>query len=393
RPGDVSEPAAGEPAAGDPATGEPSAGAPAAGDPTTGVVDDDPHAGLVRRRRKRGWFKRHKSLTVLLLVALVLLAILIGWLFYLNNKVDDVRRFDVDLGEGRPPQGEGVDFLLMGVDDLDGSRDVGESVYDMLESGTWKPGIARSDTMMVLHLEADKKAAQLVSVPRDSYVDIPGHGKSKINAAFSWGGPELAAKTVEQNLGIRLDHLVIIDFDGFKDVTAAIGGVNVFVPETLTDPRSNSVDWERGFHHLEGDEALHYVRTRYSLPDGDFGRIHRQQNFLRTVLDKLTSRGVLLNPIKVTRLANTLAGLLMVDDGLTNAEFRDLALAGRHLRSNALRFLTIPNSGSAMVGDASVVKVRLPLARKMFDAIEQDQFESWYAKHEVSELPPSNQVK
>ncbi|KQZ75595.1 LCP family protein [Nocardioides sp. Root151] len=370
--------------------------------PQVGTVGTAPTSGepvLVRRRRRRSWikrrcawFRRHKAITTLVVIALVLLAILIGWLLYLNSKLGDVRRFETDLGDNRPPQGQGTDILLMGVDDLDGSREVGDSVYEMLEAGTWKPGTARSDTMMVLHIEADHRAAQLVSIPRDSYVAIPGHGRSKINAAFSWGGPDLAARTVEQTMGIRIDHLVIVDFDGFKDVTGAIGGVNVFVPRTVSDPRSGTVDWERGFHHLEGDEALHYVRTRYSLPNGDFGRIQRQQNFLRTVLEKLTTRGVMFNPVRLTRLARNLSSLVMVDESLTSAKIRDLALANRHLRSGSFRFLTLPNSGSGMVGDASVVKVKPRQARAMFEAISKDQFESWYAHHPVSELPAGNEV-
>ncbi|QIX25588.1 LCP family protein [Nocardioides sp. JQ2195] len=357
------------------------------------MVADQPTGRIrVRRKRRRSWFRRHRSLTILMLVALVLLAIVIGWLLWLENQIDDVRRFDTDLGDHRPAQGQGIDILLMGVDDLDGSRDVGDSVYDMLESGRWQPGVARSDTLMLLHIESDHRAAQLVSIPRDSWVDIPGHGRSKINAAFSWGGPSLAARTVEQNLDLRIDHMMIIDFDGFKDVTEAIGGVKVFVPDTVTDPRSGATDWERGFHHLEGDRALHYVRTRYSLPGGDFDRINRQQNFLRTVLDKLTSRGVLLNPVRVSRLADTLGELVMVDAGLTNGKLRDLAIDSRHLRSGAMRFLTAPNSGSGMVGRASVVHLDVRRTRRMFDAMEQGQFESWYAQHEVSELPGTTQV-
>lgn len=356
--------------------------------------DDDQPTGRVRvrKRRRRNWFRRHKSLTILLLVALVLLTILIGWLLWLNHQLDDVRRFDTELGDHRPAQGQGIDILLMGVDDLDGSRDVGDSVYDMLDSDSWEPGVARSDTLMLLHIDSDHRAAQLVSIPRDSWVKIPGHGSSKINAAFSWGGPSLAARTVEQNFDIRIDHMMIVDFDGFKDVTKAIGGVNVFVPETVTDPRSGTTDWERGFHHLQGDRALHYVRTRYSLPGGDFDRINRQQNFLRTVLDKLTSRGVLFNPVRVSRLAGTLGDLVMVDETLSNGELRELALDSRHLRSGAIRFVTAPNSGTGMVGRASVVHLDVRRTRLMFNAMEQGQFESWYAEHDVTELPGSTQV-
>lgn len=374
----------------------PRCGVPAyRGDVEESTGGDTQVEAATKKDRRRNWFARHKALTTLLVMATLLIAVVAGWLVWLNSQIDEVRRFEVDLGqaEERPPQGKGLDILLMGVDDLDGDREIGDSVYEMLEQGTWEPGIARSDTLMVMHLAADRKSAQLVSIPRDSWVQIPGHGKSKINAAFSWGGPELAARTVEHNMGIHLDHLMIIDFDGFKDLTSAIGGVDVFVPETLTDPRTGETDWERGTQHLEGENALHYVRTRYSLPGGDFDRIHRQQNFLRAVLDKLTSKGVLLNPVKVSKLAGTVAGLVTVDDALTNGKLRDLALDARHLRSNSFRFVTVPDEGTGMEGAASVVYVDLPAAKKMFDAIEKDEFESWYGDHEVNELPGSKQVK
>ena len=222
---------------------------------------------------------------------------------------------------------DSVNFLLVGVDDGHGT-----DLREMLESGDWTPGVFRSDTIMVLHLNEDRSAAQLVSIPRDSYVPIEGHGTTKINASFSYGGPDLLAKTVEDYTGIYLDHIAVIDLDGFAGVTKAIGGVDVYVPQTVTNTITDD-SWTKGTHHLEGDEALRYVRQRYGLPGGDFDRIQRQQNFLRSVLDKVVSNGVLANPFKLTSLVRELSSLLVVDDEFSAGTMRSMALSSRGLRT------------------------------------------------------------
>lgn len=341
-----------------------------------------------RRRRRQSWVKRHPALAVLAGLALLLLVVLLLWLWWLNDRLDDVRRFPLDVDHRvERVAGDQVNLLLLGVDDLDGLREVGPNVYDMLESGDWEPGTARSDTMMVLHLDSGRESAQLVSVPRDSWVEVPGHGRNKINAAFSLGGPSLAVETVEENFGIYIDHVVVVDFDGFKDISEVVGGVNVFVEETVTDSMRDKT-WDRGYHHLEGENALEYVRMRYGLARGDYERIERQQNFLRALLDKLTDRGTLLNPVKVSRLASDLSELVSVDEGLTNDKLRDLALSSRNLRSHAVRFLTVPNTGTGTTsGGASIVELDARAARSMFEAIERDEFEIWFAKNQVSQLP------
>lgn len=365
----------------------------------TGVILDETDLRPVRRRRRRrrkrrlDWFRRHKALTVLIAAALALLLGVLIWIWWLHEQLDDVRRFPMEIDHKvERVAGESMNILVMGVDDVDGLRQVGPSVYEMLESGEWEPGVSRSDTLMVLHLSADRRSAQLISIPRDSYVDIPGHGRSKINAAFSWGGPELAAETIEKNFGIYLDHAVIVDFDGFKDITEVLGGVNVHVDETVVDPMRDKT-WTRGWHHIQGEDALAYVRMRYGLQRGDFDRIHRQQNFLRAVLDKATDRGIVYNPVKVSKLAGKLSKLVLVDEEMSNGKLRDLAVSSRHLRSSSFRFVTIPTAGTATIDGASVVKVRLQAARELFAQTERDRFEIWYNDHQVDELPPDGKIR
>jgi LCP family protein required for cell wall assembly len=339
--------------------------------------------------RPPGFLRRHKALSVLVALSLVLAGSVFGWAFYLNHELGTIPRFDSNLDRpGRPARvaGKSVNFLLVGVDD-----GFGTDLSEMLQSGNWTPGVFRSDTIMVLHLNEDRSAAELVSIPRDSYVPIEGHGTTKINAAFSYGGPDLLAKTVEDYTGIYVDHIAVIDLDGFRGVTKAIGGVDVYIPQTVHNSVTDDT-WTQGTHHLEGDRALRYVRQRYGLPGGDFDRIQRQQNFLRSVLAKVVSNGVIANPLKLTSLVRELSSLLVVDDEFSAGTMRSTALASRGLGIRDLRFVTVPYLGTATIDGASVVKLDGAETRAMFKALAHDNFESYYAEHDVEELPGSHDV-
>ena len=326
---------------------------------------------------------------MLVTLSLVLAGTAFGWALYLNHELGNVPKFESDLDRpGRPARvsGDSVNFLLVGVDDGHGA-----DLREMLGSGEWTPGVFRSDTIMVLHLNEDRSAAQLVSIPRDSYVPVEGYGTTKVNASFSYGGPNLLAKTVEDYTGIYLDHIAVIDLEGFAGVTKVIGGVDVYVPETVTNTVSD-YSWTKGTHHLEGDEALRYVRQRYGLPGGDFDRIQRQQNFLRSVLDKVVTKGVLANPFKLTNLVQELGSLLVVDEEFSAGTMRSMAMSSRSVRPRDIRFVTVPYVGTATIDGASVVKLDRTATRAMFKALATDDFESYYANHDVEELPGSRGV-
>jgi len=352
----------------------------------------------VRRERKRGpwrrlkrFVRRHKALSVIFVVALLLLAILIAWLIWLNHKLDDIERFPLDIGGSRPAKvGDAENILLIGVDDPEGQG----GLFDDLASGDWTPGKFRSDAIMVLHISGDRKSAQLVSIPRDSFVDVPGRGRDKINASFSDGGPSELAEVVESLSDIHIDHAVVIDFQHLADMTTALGGIDVIVPESTTDPR-NGYTWEKGPLHLEGDLAVWYVRQRYGMPRGDFDRIQRQQNVLRAMLDKTASAGTLANPLRVTRLVTSLASFVAVDDGFTSSEMRSLAISSRGIRPANMRFVTVPVTGTPTIDGASVVTLDLDETADLFNAVEKDQFEDWFQKNadDVDELPPAGQVR
>ena len=254
---------------------------------TTDQSTKNPEQRPVVEPTRFGFVRRHKALVVLFTILLVPTLVLGGWVLYLNHQVNEVSRFQVDLDRpGRPvrPAGEALTFLYVGVD----SAQAGGSFQNTMKQQDWPVGSFRSDAIMLVHLDADRTKAQLVSIPRDSWVPIPGHGKSKINAAFSWGGPELLARTVEDVTGAYIDHVVVIDFAGFKKASEVVDGV----PVTLIRPESlDGKLYEAGEQHLQGEAALEYVRQRHSLPRGDFDRVQRQQNFLRGFLDRLGDIG------------------------------------------------------------------------------------------------------
>jgi LCP family protein required for cell wall assembly len=372
---------------------------PEAGGAHAGLSELEPTARVrVRRERKRGpwrrlkrFVRRHKALSVIFVIALVLLALIIGWLLWLNHKLEDIDRFPFEPGGNRPAAvGDAENILLIGVDDLDGKG----GLFDDLASGTWTPGKFRSDAIMVLHISGDRKSAQLVSIPRDSFVDVPALGRTKINASFSDGGPSELAEVVESLGGMHIDHAAVIDFEHLADMTTAMGGVDVVVPESVTDPR-NGYTWEKGPLHLEGDMAVWYVRQRYGMPRGDFDRIQRQQNVLRAMLEKLASTGTLANPVRITNLVTELAGFVAVDDGFTSSEMRSLAISSRGIRPANMRFVTVPVTGTPTIDGASVVTLDLDKTAELFDAVEHDRFEDWYQQNSqsIDELPPSGQVR
>ncbi len=334
-----------------------------------------------------------RRFAVLALVGLPLLFLLPvgGWLWYLDSQVASIPRFDAGLDRPDRPEpvgsggessrgdddesGTAVNLLLVGVDAGNGI-----DLQDALQAPTWPIGVFRSDTVMVLHLDADRSGAQLISIPRDSYVPVPGHGTTKINAAFSYGGPPLLVRTIEDYTAMRLDHVAVVDWGGFDGLLRVVGGVDVIG----ADGRPM---------HLDGRAALDYVRERKSLPRGDFSRIQRQQDFLRSVLDKIADAGVLRNPWELTDLVEESSEFLAVDDGLDNRRILQLARDHRDLRADDIDYLTIPTRGTAMVSGASIVRVDRDEVRALFDAVARDQYGAWYARQQhVDELPPPSQI-
>ena len=221
----------------------------------------------------------------------------------------------------RPADQPGKTFLLVASD----SR-AGLSKAEQKRLGTGSTAGQRTDTIMLVYVPPGGKPA-LISVPRDSYVDIPKHSKNKINAAYAFGGPELLVQTVEQNTGLRIDGYMEIGFGGFVNIIDALGGIRMCLPNAIKD-RDSHIDLPKGCQTLSGTEALGYVRMRKADPRGDLGRVERQREMLAAVAKKAASPATVLNPVRYWNFNMAIADAIKLgrDTSLPEA----LMLALRH---------------------------------------------------------------
>ncbi|GAA3760384.1 LCP family protein required for cell wall assembly [Spinactinospora alkalitolerans] len=277
-------------------------------------------------RRKRVALLLAGTMSVIVLLASGSAWALTGWVSgQLNRDNVFAGLFDGD----RPAAGpEGaLNFLVIGSDSrggMEGAEQEELSVGDVEGE--------RSDTMMLVHLNSDRDRITVVGIPRDSWVDVPGHGRNKINAAYAYGGPVLAIRTVESATGVRVDHYVEVDFTGFVDVVEALDGIEVCLPEPIRDEKAN-LDMAAGTHQVDGVEALAFARTRKSA-GGDLDRIDRQQQVMSALLDKALASETLSDPGRFANFLDSALGSITVDDGLDTAAINRL---GGQLRSFSLQ--------------------------------------------------------
>lgn len=214
----------------------------------------------------------------------------------------------------------------------------------------------RADSMMLVHVPADRRSVHVVSIMRDLYVNIPGYGASKINDSLSVGGTPLAAQTVSQLMGTPIDHTVMLDFNGFKTLTDGLGGIDVNVTVPFQSTHETQHVFPAGVNHLDGQAALEFVRERYAFLDGDFQRVRNQQTFLRAILARLTSDGALHDVTAVRALVNFAGSYLTVDQGFDPVGVAVLAYAMRGIDPNSFVSMTLPTAGTGIAaGGASVV--------------------------------------
>jgi LCP family protein required for cell wall assembly len=235
----------------------------------------------------------------------------------------------------------GRTFLLVGSDSREGL-----SKAEQKKLGTGSTAGKRTDTIMIVHVPPDGKPA-LISLPRDSYVPIPDHGQNKINAAYSFGGPELLVQTVEQNTGLRLDGYAEIGFGGFVSIVDAVGGVRMCLPSAISD-RDSHLNLKKGCQTLDGVNALGYVRMRKADPRGDLGRVERQRAVLGAVAKKAATPATVLNPVRYWRLCISTAKAVRLGEDTTFLETASLANAMRKVAGGEGITLTVPvaNSGA-----------------------------------------------
>jgi LCP family protein required for cell wall assembly len=271
----------------------------------------------------------------------------------------------VDAGTAGTPGSGPVNILVAGIDVRAGltpqeqlTLHVGHAISD------------NSDTLMVVHVTTDHRNVQVVSLPRDSWVNIPGHGMNKINAAFGLGGPKLMVATVAQATGLAINDYIEVNFLGFVRVINALSGVNICLPYAVDDSNSG-LDMSAGIHHVNGFTALEFVRDRHSFALSDLARIKDQQQLLSSILKEAISSGTLANPIKLASFLSAATAAIKVDQGLNVVR-----LAGelRGISMSEVTFTTVPiaNASYTTPTGQSAVQWDSAAASALFAELKND---------------------
>ena len=236
----------------------------------------------------------------------------------------------------------------------------------------------QADTIMLVHLNAARDQAHVISFPRDMYVTIPGYGQNKINAAYSLGGPPLTVRTMEDLTGARMDHVVLVDFDGFVDLSTDLGGVTVTNDHAFS---SHGYTYPEGRISIAGEEALWFVRERYALPEGDLDRAENQRKVIKAIVQKGLSAEVLSDPARFTTFIANVSKHLTVDNNLSDAEIRRTALSLR-LSGSDIELMQAPLSGfgTSPQGQSIDIVDTAKLA-ELSTALKQDDLAGYLKKY------------
>lgn len=263
-------------------------------------------------------------------------------------------------------KGPGKNILLLGSDTRTGADAA-------LVSGS------RADTIMLMHIPADGKGVYIISIMRDTWVDIPGYGTAKVNAALNYGGVSLQVATIENLVGVKIDHVAEIEFEGFKSLVNAIGGVDVQVPFAFT---SNVWTFTPGLMHLNGSGALSFVRERYSFADGDYQRVRNQRAFLRGLYNTMKAKGALSNVASFQSSIESLTDYMRVDQGLNAAQIVQIAAPVLTSGDTTMRMTTLPNAGPGWSYDGqSIIFVDQAANAQLAHALQNDTMDQFMATY------------
>ncbi|MCU1567149.1 MAG: hypothetical protein JWQ56_2086 [Pseudarthrobacter sp.] len=239
-----------------------------------------------------------------------------------------------------------TNILLLGSDSRAASVDT---------AGAGTASDQRTDTMMWLHIPSDRKNIYMMSIMRDTWVDIPGHGQAKMNAAMALGGIPLVVQTLEGMFDTRLDHVAVVDFEGFKAMTDALGGVQVNVPVAFS---TKQFSFPAGKQELSGEQALAFVRERKAFSDGDYQRVKNQQVFLKGLMSRFLTTETLTNPVTISNLVDKVSPYISVDQSLDAGTAAGLGVELRSVRASNVASFTLPTLGIGTSSDGQSIVVR-----------------------------------
>ncbi|MBM0278332.1 LCP family protein [Micromonospora tarensis] len=317
-----------------------------------------------RSRRRRPRWQKVVLITFLVLALLGGGGLVAGGLYFrsINSGIERVDAFADVPEESRPqPAAKGaLNMLILGSDSRDPEGTTG----------------SRTDSIILAHIPKDRSSAQLVSIPRDTWVPVPrskngdnGGRDAKINAAYAWGGVPLMVQTVEKFTDVRVDHVMIIDFAGFVEIIDALGGVDIDSEKSFTSIHPPFRAFKQGMQRMDGAAALDYSRQRKQFADGDFARIRHQQQVIKAIMDKAASGGILTNPARLNSFVKASSSAVSVDEKMS---LLDMATDLRNLRGGNLTFLTSPTKGTGRVGSESVVFANTEKAKSFYGAVRRD---------------------
>lgn len=341
-----------------------------------------------RRPRK----KKRRGLAVLItVVSLVVVAALVAGLYIWNigrtfdeksQRLPDAFPAEETRPEVKDESKDAVNILLLGSDTRE-QRSEGED-----EGFATLPNGGRSDTMMLVHIPADRDDIFVTSIMRDTWLDIPGVGTAKINRAFASGGVPKAVETLENLFGVRINHVASIDFEGFKGMTDAVGGVTVDNPIAFRPVHNKNYYFPAGVQTLNGEEALVFVRERkaFTGPGGsDYQRVKNQQLFVKALLSQIISKDTLTSPSKVSSVVNEMAPFIAVDDSLDAGTIAKLASGMLDIRSSDMTFFTLPNKGPGRSADGqSIVIPDMEVINDFGRALQDDKVDEFVASTDLS---------
>lgn len=318
-------------------------------------------------RPRPGRRRTRRLVKIVLLSMTVLLVVVIGGIYLTGQRfTGQVHRFAgvfAGLDEAsRPPATASKTVLLVGSDSLSPAP---PAVAGAGEDDD--PSAAqRADMITLVRIRPGYTGATVVSVPGDSWVDVPGHGMDKISAGYDSGGPPLLIQTMERLTHIRIDHFAVLDFAGLRAMTDALGGIEV----NVTSPVSmEGVSVTRGQNHLDGAAALAYLRRHAELPDGDLDRVRRRQEIMRALLVKVGANGLLSSPVRGYEFLDTLSRWINVDDSLSDGELASMVWRMRGLGARAITFVAAPVSGQAWEGTRAVARLDSTRAAELWQAV------------------------